>query len=255
MRKPIIAGNWKMNKCVGEAVELVSGLKGELSSVNNVDIVVAPVFTALHKVGELIKNSNIFLSAQNTYWESSGAYTGEISPNMLLDVGCTYVIIGHSERRTYFCETDEGVNKKIAAAQKAGLIPIVCIGETLKERESEKTFEVVASQIRKGLANFTDEQVEKLVIAYEPIWAIGTGKTATPEQAEEVHAFIRKTVSEIFSQKTSEIVRIQYGGSANPGNAKELMSKENIDGLLVGGASLKVDFFAKMVKETQDVYA
>jgi len=251
MRRPIIAGNWKMNKCVGDAVQLVSALKNEVSSVTDVDVVVAPVSTSLCKVAEVIRGSNIFLSAQNVHWENSGAYTGELSCEMLLDVGCSYVIIGHSERRTLFGETNDGVNKKVTAALKAGLKPIMCIGESLEQRESGKTFELIESQIREGLAGFSSEQVAGIVVAYEPIWAIGTGKTATAQQANEVHAFIRKTVSNIFSAQTAESLRIQYGGSANPGNAAELLREKDIDGLLVGGASLKVDSFSKMVKDAQ----
>ncbi|MDR1941764.1 MAG: triose-phosphate isomerase [Endomicrobium sp.] len=247
MRKPLMAGNWKMNKTAGEAVSMLKALKPEVADVNDVEILLCPVFTALYAANEEIKGSNINLGAQNLFWQPKGAFTGEISPSMVKDVGCSYVIIGHSERRQYFGETDETVNKKVIAAFAAGLIPVACVGETLKEREENVTFEVIEKQIRGGLAGLNAEQASSLVIAYEPVWAIGTGKTATPAQAQEVHAFIRKLYSEIYKDAADK-VRILYGGSVNPQNVSELMKQDDIDGGLVGGASLEADSFAKLVK-------
>ena len=248
MRKPIIAGNWKMNKTVGEARELVTALKDKVADVTDVDIVVGPVFTALAAVAEIIKGTNINLAAQDMYWEESGAFTGEISPVMLKDVGCDYVIIGHSERRAYFSETNETVNNKVKAAHEYSLKPIVCVGEKLEERESGITKDVVKDHVINGLAGLTEEQMLNTVIAYEPVWAIGTGKTATPEQAQEVHAFIRELLAETYSSAVAEAVRIQYGGSVKPNNVAELMAKADIDGGLIGGASLDADSFTQLVK-------
>jgi triosephosphate isomerase len=248
MRKPIIAGNWKMNTTVDEAKALVEDLKPRVSDVTDVEVVVCPPFISLVPVAELVKDSNIGLGAQNIYWEKSGAFTAEVSGPMLKSAGCTYVIIGHSERRQYFGETDETVNKRVVAALEEGLKPIVCVGETLDERESEKTFEVVKRQINGGLAGLSTAQMETIVIAYEPIWAIGTGRTATPDQAQEVHAFIRKLLVDMFGEATANATRIQYGGSVKPNNATELMGQADIDGALVGGASLKADSFAQIVK-------
>lgn len=248
MRRPIIAGNWKMNKTVSEAVDLVRQLKASASGVRDVDIVVAPPFTALGAVSREIKGSNIELGAQDIFWEPSGAYTGEVSATMLKDVGCRYVIIGHSERRQYFGEKDESVQKKIKASLGEGLLPIVCVGEPLEAREAGKTFDVIKVQVVKGLEGFSQDEMEKITIAYEPIWAIGTGKTATPQQAEEVHAFIREQLTDLTNRQVSEQMRIQYGGSVNPDNISDLMGKPNIDGALVGGASLKVDSFSRIVK-------
>lgn len=233
---------------VEEAKALVQSLKDLVKDVTNVEIVVCPPFISLHAVKEMLAGSRIGLGAQNVYWEKSGAFTGEVSAPMLKSVGCTYVIIGHSERRTYFGETDETVNKRIFAALAEGLKPIVCIGETLEEREAGKTFEVIKRQVEGGLANLSVEQMATVVIAYEPVWAIGTGKTATPAQAQEVHAFIRKLLNDIFGQTTAEATRIQYGGSVKPDNAAELMAQPDIDGALVGGASLKADSFEKIIK-------
>ena len=247
MAKPIIAGNWKMNKLVTDAIELANGLKRRLYEVSNVDIVVCPPFTVLSEVSELIRESNIDLGAQNVYWEDEGAYTGEVSSPMLKDIGCKYVIIGHSERRALFGETSETVNKKVRAALTNGLSPIVCVGETLEEREAEKTFDVVRDHIENGLKDLSKEQILKIVIAYEPVWAIGTGKTATPEQAQEAHAFIRQLLADIYGIDSSR-VRIQYGGSVKPDNASVLMSQPDIDGALVGGASLNLDSFVEIVK-------
>jgi len=248
MRKPIIAGNWKMNKTVGEARELVTALKGKVADVTDVEIVVGPTFTALLAVAEVIKGSNIKLAAQNMYWEESGAFTAEISPLMLKDVGCQYVIIGHSERRAYFSETNEMVNKRVKAAHAHSLKPIVCVGEKLEERESGVTKDVIKDHIVNGLAGITEEQMLKTVIAYEPVWAIGTGKTATPDQAQEVHKFIRELLAELYSSSVAEAIRIQYGGSVKPSNVAELMAQPDIDGGLIGGASLDADSFTQIIK-------
>jgi triosephosphate isomerase len=247
VRRPIIAGNWKMHKTIQESVELVSTLKRNLSGVHHCEIVVCPPFTSLIVVKEVIDGTNIVLGAQNMFWEKKGAYTGEISPEMLVSVGCKYVIIGHSERRQYFHETDETVNKKMLSAFASGLIPIVCVGETLQEREKNITFQVIEKQVKIGLANIPSNKVESLVIAYEPVWAIGTGKTATPEQAEEVQAYIRAIYSEMYGSIPAENIRILYGGSIKPENISELMKQKNIDGGLVGGASLDADSFTKIV--------
>ena len=237
-----------MNTVVDEAKALVEELKGLVSDVKDVEVVVCPPFISLSAVQDVIKDTNIELGAQNVYWEKSGAFTAEVSAPMLKSVGCTYVIIGHSERRTYFGETDETVNKRIFAALGEGLKPIVCVGETLEEREAEKTFDVIKQQISGGLVNLTQEQMESIVIAYEPVWAIGTGKTASKEQAQEVHAFIRKLLAEIFGDATAEATRIQYGGSVKPDNASDLMAQPDIDGALVGGAALKAASFEGIVK-------
>jgi triosephosphate isomerase len=247
-RLPFIAGNWKMNKTVQEAVDLVRELKTSLSGAKGVEVAVAPPFTALFAVHQEIEGSPIRLAAQNLYWEEKGAFTGEISPIMLKEVGCHYVIIGHSERRQFFGETDETVNRRIKAALAHGLKVIFCIGETLQEREGEKTFSVIEKQIEGGLKGLGDQEIKNTVIAYEPVWAIGTGKTATPEQAEEVHGFIRRKLGKLYSREVSEEIRIQYGGSVTPENIGGLMDHPNIDGALVGGASLKVDSFSKIVR-------
>jgi triosephosphate isomerase (TIM) len=247
MRKPIIAGNWKMHKTIGESQKLVRQLKGALADVDSVEIVVSPPFTSLVVVMEELKGSNISVAAQNMYWEETGAYTGEVSPLMLKDIGCTHVIIGHSERRQFFNETDTTVNKKVKAALKAGLTPIVCVGETLEEREFGSTMKIVEKQIREGLDGLAPQEMEKIVIAYEPIWAIGTGKTATPEQAEEVHHLI----SSIIAQSAGGVarnIRILYGGSVKPDNIDDLMAQPDIDGALVGGASLTADSFIRIVR-------
>lgn len=247
-RKPLLAGNWKMYKTIPEALELVNGLKANLAGVTDREILVCPTFVALYPVSQAIKDSNIKLGAQNLFWESKGAFTGEIAPGMLVDAGCKYVIIGHSERRQYFGETDETVNKKTLAAFKAGLTPIVCVGETLEEREKGVTFTVIERQVRNGMANMTPDQAETVVIAYEPIWAIGTGKTASPAQAQEVHAFIRKLYGQTYGDDASRSIRILYGGSVKPDNVSELMKQEDIDGGLVGGAALEIESFTKLVR-------
>ena len=248
MRRPLIAGNWKMNENIAESVELVSQLREMVSDVSEVEIVVAPPYTALGSVADAIKGSNIFLSAQNIFWEESGAFTGEVAPLMLKDIGCQYAIVGHSERRQYFGETNETVNKRLKAALKVSLAPIVCVGEVLEEREAEKTLDVIEQQLKEGLNGLSADEMEKVVIAYEPVWAIGTGKTATPDQAQEIHQFIRKLITQIFSKEVAEGTRILYGGSVKPDNVDQLMSQKDIDGALVGGASLKAGSFARIVK-------
>lgn len=248
MRKPVIAGNWKMHKTIAESVAMVTSLKSLVAGVSDREIIVAPVFTSLESVGKAIKGTNIKLSAQDIFWEEKGAFTGEIAPAMLIDAGCSHVIIGHSERRQFFGETDDTVNKKIFAALKVNLAPIVCIGETLQEREKGQTFTVLERQLREGLKGLTKEQMIKLIIAYEPVWAIGTGKTATPEQAEEAHIFIRKNIAQMFGNDVADKIRILYGGSVKPDNVSDLMGRENIDGALVGGASLEADPFTKLVR-------
>jgi len=247
-RLPFIAGNWKMNKTVGEALDLIRELKTAVSEVKGVEVAVAPPFTALHAVHKELEGSSIRLAAQNLYWEEKGAFTGEISPLMLKEVGCQYVIIGHSERRQFFGESDETVNRRIKAALAQGLRVIFCIGETLREREEAKTFTVIERQVSGGLQGLGDKELKNMTIAYEPVWAIGTGKTATPEQAEEVHRFIREKVKTLYLQEVSEGIRIQYGGSVTPDNIKGLMNQPNIDGALVGGASLKAESFSKIVR-------
>ncbi len=237
-----------MNKTVGEAIDLVRELKSTLSGIKGVEVAIAPPFTALFAVHQEIEGFPLRLAAQNLFWEEKGAFTGEISPVMLMDVGCDYVIIGHSERRQYFGENDQTINRRIKAALAQDLKAIFCIGETLKEREEGKTFSVIERQIENGLDGLSKKEMVHIVIAYEPVWAIGTGKTATPEQAEEVHRFIREKIEKIFSKEVSEGIRIQYGGSVTPENIKGLMDQPNIDGALVGGASLKADSFSRIVR-------
>jgi triosephosphate isomerase len=247
-RLPFIAGNWKMNKTVDEALDLVRQLKTSLSNIGEVEVAVAPPFTALYPISLELKGSSIRLAAQNLFYEEKGAFTGEISPLMLREIGCQYVIIGHSERRQFFGETEETVNRKIRAALSQNLKPIFCVGESLKEREGGETFSVIGRQVEGGLRNIVDKEMANIVIAYEPVWAIGTGKTATPEQAEEVHRFLREQLERLCSREIGEKVRIQYGGSVTPENIKGLMSQEDIDGALVGGASLKWESFSKIVR-------
>jgi len=248
MRKNFVAGNWKMNITTSEAEALIQGLKNNVSDVSGVDMAVCPPFPYLKLVAEWLKGSAIKVGAQNMYFESKGAFTGEVAPEMLLDVGCHYVILGHSERRHVFMEKDEGINKKVKKAIETGLNPILCVGELLEEREAGKTNDVVESQIKGGLADISTGEMDQVTIAYEPVWAIGTGKTATPEQAQAVHRFIREWISENYDADIAEKTRIQYGGSVKPGNAKELMDQPDIDGALVGGASLKADDFAAIIK-------
>ena len=247
-RLPFIAGNWKMNKTVGEALDLVRKLKALISNIEGVEVAVAPPFTALYAVHKEIEGTSIQLSAQNLFYEEKGAYTGEISPMMLKEVGCHYVIIGHSERRQFFGEMDETVNRRIKAALGQGLKVVFCVGETLKEREEGRTFSVIERQVEGGLRKLEKMEIKGIVIAYEPVWAIGTGKTATPDQAEEVHRFIRERLEKLYSREMAECIRIQYGGSVTPENIKGLMGQENIDGALVGGASLKAEIFSKIVR-------
>ncbi len=248
MRKPFIAGNWKMNTNSATAVALAAGLVKELESVETVDVAVCPPFVYLQSVAAALSASNIALGAQDVYFEGNGAFTGEISCEMLKDCSCSYVILGHSERRHVIGETDELINRKLKAAIAGGLMPIFCVGELLEERDAGKTMDVVESQVQKGLEGLCEERIQAVTIAYEPVWAIGTGRTATPEQAQEVHAAIRGLLEKMFDKTIAESLRIQYGGSAKPGNTAELMAQPDVDGLLVGGASLKVDDFAKMVK-------
>ena len=255
MRKTIIAGNWKMYKTIKEAIELSNGLKRELFNLSNqaVDVVLCPPFTALSEVSEVILESDISLGAQDIYWLDEGAFTGEVSGKMLKDAGCSFVIIGHSERRQFFNETNESVNKKLKAALANDLTPIVCIGEMLKDREEGKTFDLLKAQLEGGLNGLSLEDVTKIVIAYEPVWAIGTGKTATPQQAQEVHKYIRDSLRKLFNQEVASLMRIQYGGSVKPDNIEELMKQPDVDGALVGGASLKVDLFSDIVKKAAEV--
>jgi triosephosphate isomerase len=249
-RKLIIAGNWKMNKTVAEALDLVRGLKLELAGVKEVDLVVCPPFTALCEVSKIILDSNLRLGAQNMNEHPHGAYTGEIAAFMLKEFSVRYVILGHSERRTYYGETDALVARKAQAAHAAALKPIVCVGETLQEREQGQTETVLERQIRGSLAGLTKEQMLETIIAYEPVWAIGTGRNATPEQAQEAHAFIRRLLGQIYDETVARRVRIQYGGSVKPSNARDLMSQPDVDGALVGGASLEVRTFSDIVKNS-----
>lgn len=246
MRTPVIAGNWKMHKTVAESVELAQTLK-PLVAAAKVQVVVCPVFTSLAAVKAAVAGSNIAVGAQNMHWEEQGAFTGEIAPAMLKDAGCEYVILGHSERRQYFAESDETVNKKLHAAFKHGLTPIFCVGELLEEREAGTTEAVVGRQVREGLKGLSVDQAAATVIAYEPVWAIGTGRTASADDANAVCAYIRGVVQEIFGAAAAEAVRIQYGGSVKADNTAELMGKSDIDGALVGGASLKADSFSGIV--------
>lgn len=249
MRKQIIAGNWKMHTDLAEATILVEGIKAALAEGEvSCEVVVCPPFTGLSTVADLIEDTDVRLGAQNMYFEPKGAFTGEVSPLMLTDVGCHYVILGHSERREYFSESDALINQKIKAAFQYDLIPILCVGESLAQREANETQSFIDSQLTAGLEGLTAEQVSQMVIAYEPIWAIGTGKTATAEQAGEVCTAIRAKVAALFDAATAEALRIQYGGSVKGSNAKEILSQPDIDGALVGGASLKADDFMAIIK-------
>ena len=250
MRVPIIAGNWKMNTTLSEATELVKAMRAELDQIDNVDKVICPPFISLASVGELIKGSSLKLGAQNVYFEEKGAYTGEISPLMLTDQ-CEFVIIGHSERRQYFNETGEIVNKKIVAALKVGLEPILCIGERLEENEAGRTEEVVTEQLRSSLANI--DYLNGLVIAYEPVWAIGTGRAATGKQANETIGFIRRNITKRYDKEIAQNMRILYGGSVTAANTAEFINQPEIDGALVGGASLKATEFLSIVKQTSEI--
>ncbi len=247
MRKRIIAGNWKMNKTVTEAAELARAVVGQMTAATETEVVLCPPFTDLTAVAAAIAGTPVKLGGQNLHWEEKGAFTGEISAAMLISAGCTYVIIGHSERRQYFGETDETVNLKVKAALKAGLIPILCVGETLAERQSDETAVVVERQVRAALDGLSDAQVAGLVIAYEPVWAIGTGVVATTAQAQEVHALIRTLVGKLYNVQVAAALRIQYGGSMKPDNAGQLLAQEDIDGGLIGGASLDARSFLDIV--------
>lgn len=246
LRRPLIAGNWKMNLSLQQSVELAKGLVGAAKDAK-AEVAVCVPFTALTVVSEALKGTNIRVGAQDVYWEASGAYTGEVSTSMLLDAGAKMVIIGHSERRRLFGDTDDWINKKTKAALKAGLTPIMCVGETLEEREAQRTFRVLETQLKGGLAGFAPAELAPLVIAYEPVWAIGTGKTATPQQAQEAHLFIRKQCALLVSEGFAAGVRILYGGSVTDQNVDALMSEPDLDGALVGGASLKADQFKRII--------
>jgi triosephosphate isomerase len=248
-RRKLIAGNWKMNKTIPEGLALVRELRGLVSMLRDkVEIAVAPPFIALQPVAKALEDSNIRLAAQNCHWEASGAFTGEVSAPMLAELGCAYVILGHSERRQFFGETDETVNKRTKAVLAAGMKPIVCVGETLAEREGGRTLAVVERQVAGGLAGFSAAEVATFVLAYEPVWAIGTGRTATSAQAQEVHKAIREQLAKLYDRATADQVRIQYGGSVKADNAAELLGQPDVDGALVGGASLKAADFAAIVK-------
>ena len=251
MRIPFIAGNWKMYKTVHEAVVFVKELKSAVRDIADVEIVVAPSFTAVHAVAEAARNSNIGVAGQDVYWEREGAFTGEVSPAMLKEAGAEYVIVGHSERRRLFGETDAIVNRKVTAAIGAGLTPIVCIGETLEERERDETFAVLDRQIKEGLDGFSAEQIAELVVAYEPVWAIGTGRTAASAQVGEAHAHIRKRLRQWFGANAADRCHVIYGGSVKPDNIGELIAEPDVDGALVGGASLDVRSFAELVTKSR----
>lgn len=249
MRIKVVAGNWKLNNNLNSSISLISEIKNLLNSKKmNAGIIVCPPFTSLESSNTLLKGTTIKLGAQNMYFEESGAFTGEVSASMLNSVGCEYVILGHSERRTIFGETDHIINKKIKTAVKNNLKPIFCIGETLEEREKEITFQVIEKQVKEGLSGLSESELMNLIIAYEPVWAIGTGKNATPAQAQEVHKFIRNQISKLYSTSFADNLIIQYGGSVKPDNAKELMSQPDIDGALVGGACLKADSFVAIIE-------
>jgi triosephosphate isomerase len=247
-RTPLLAGNWKMHGARREAVALATALAKDVGRVAGREVLVAPPFTALEPVAAAIAGSVIRLAAQNMHWEPKGAFTGEISAAMLTEAGCTHVIIGHSERRQFFGETDETVNKRLHAALAAGLVPIVCVGETLQEREADATVQVVERQVRSGLARIAPTDLAKSIVAYEPVWAIGTGKTATPAQAQAVHRTIRDQLAQLADAATAERVRILYGGSVKPDNIDSLMAEADIDGALVGGASLVAEQFIRIVR-------
>ena len=247
MRTPFICGNWKMYKTVAEAVKYVKELRALVKDVTGVEVVVAPTFTALHVAAEAARNSTVGIAAQDLYWEREGAFTGEISGPMIREAGAEYVIVGHSERRTLFGDTDATVNRKVAAAYAAGLVPIACIGETLDQRERQETFDVLDRQIQKGLDGLTSEQIAQLVIAYEPVWAIGTGRNATPAQAGEAHGHIRKRLRQWYGPDSAELCHVIYGGSVKPDNIADLIAQPDVDGALVGGASLDVRSFLEIV--------
>ncbi len=247
MKRPLIAGNWKMNLSRTESIVLAAAVAQEAPRWPAVQVALCPPAVYLDVVSQVLRNSPVTLGGQNAHWETSGAFTGEVSPSMLVDLGCVFVILGHSERRQHFGETDEVINRKVKAALAAGLRPIVCVGETLSQRESGKTWEVVRSQVERSLANLSAEEMLQVVLAYEPVWAIGTGHVATPQQAEEVHAQIRQLIQEHHGPQVAQSLVIQYGGSVKPDNAASLLSQPNVDGALVGGASLKAQDFLKII--------
>lgn len=247
-RKPLIAGNWKMFKTCEEAVNTASKLKDLAAGADHTEIMIAPSFTSLYPVAQAIKGSSIALGAQNLYWEKEGAFTAEVSADMLLSAGCTHVIIGHSERRQYFGETDETVNKRISCAISNGLVPVFCIGETESERDQEKTMIVLDKQVKDGLKGLGFEELKTLILAYEPVWAIGTGKTATPDQVQDVHSFLRSLMNDLYGNELAQSVRILYGGSVKPANISDLMNLEDVDGALVGGASLDAATFNDIIR-------
>ena len=246
-RKPLIAGNWKMHLDTAAACELASGVVAAAAGAADRQVMIAPPFTALQAVGLRLSGSQVQLAGQNVCWEGQGAFTGEISPLMLRDVGCSMVIVGHSERRQLFGETDAMVNRRLRGALQHGLMPLLCIGETLAEREAEATFDVLARQLQSGLAEVQADGAHRLVIAYEPVWAIGTGRTATVEQAQEAHLFIRRQLADLFEKKIASQIRILYGGSVNAGNVDQLMAQPDVDGALVGGAALKIESFERII--------
>jgi triosephosphate isomerase (TIM) len=253
-KKPFIAGNWKLHKTISEAVQLTKKIHKKVKKEKEAEIVIIPPFTALSEVKKVLSKSLILTGAQDVFWDESGAYTGEIAPSMIKDAGCDFVVVGHSERRQYFGDTDEHVNKKIKAALNAGLFPIMCLGESLEERENNETFNKIKKQVSQGLKDLEADQIKNVIIAYEPIWAIGTGRTATPEQAEEVHAFIRNQLTEMAGKETSSCAIILYGGSVKPKNAFSLIKEKNINGALIGGSSLKADSFVDIIKEAKKAY-
>jgi triosephosphate isomerase len=240
-------GNWKMHKVVAEAVAFAREFAAGFEPLADRDVAIAPPFTALHALSAILKDSAVALCAQDVHWEQEGAFTGEVSAPMLLDAGCRYVLIGHSERRRWFGESNEDVNRKAKAALKAGLAPVVCVGETLDEREADQTFSIIRRQLKEGLNNISADDIRRTIVAYEPVWAIGTGRTATPEQAEEIHNFIRQFIERIHGSEPADAMRILYGGSVNPDNAAALMAQKDIDGLLVGGASLGAGSLRKII--------
>jgi len=248
MVKPFIAGNWKMNKTIREAVDFTNQLKNLIAGLDDRDVIIAPPFTALYPVAEALRGSQIHLSAQNQSDKAEGAYTGEVSARMLVDAGCRHVIIGHSERRNLFGEKDTVISAKVKIALASGLKPIFCIGETLDEREEDRTFSVIERQIKEGLNNLNRDDIRRLVIAYEPVWAIGTGKTATPGQAQEIHAFIRHLMDATYGEPAAGDIPILYGGSVNPKNIGALMAERDINGVLVGGASLEIESFSRIIR-------
>ncbi len=251
MRRPVIAGNWKMHKTIGEAVDFVQKLRPMMARVEHCEVVVAPPFTALRAVADALRGSRIGLAAQDVHWDKEGAHTGDLSTRMLLDAGCTHVIIGHSERRHDHGETDADVNRKLKAALAAGITPIVCVGETLAEREAGATRDVLGRQFKVGFAALTSPEVSRIIMAYEPVWAIGTGRTSTPEMAAESHHYVRELATEQFGANEASQLRILYGGSVKPDNIRGLIAQEEIDGALVGGASLDVESFSAIVKYTE----